>query len=382
MPIRINSYSLKTFLRALPITRRQELKELHKQKVILHRSELDAYLMDALPVVLEHVIDNPYVGLVKDLDYLNSPDFIPVRADWPKYERFLKFNNIHYSFYDVRSSQWMMDAMKYDVIIWHPYSSPVSREEAENKLYVLQNLLHKKCYPTFEEMWGYENKIRSYYLNSFYGLPVLPTFLTNSKNEALDFVNKSEYPLISKISTGSASNGVFKIANKKSGLKFVKACFSSRGRATYWPYLRQKNYLYLQRFINDAKYDLRIIVVGNKVFGYFRYAKKNDFRASGSGILEKKELPRDAMLLAIEAKRKYNTACLAVDLLYSERVKEYYIIETSIFFGIDTPEQLLVKGKPGYYEYKDGKFDFREGRYWIQELVLKEYFDSFYLSRK
>lgn len=376
MPIIINSHILKRLLRASLILRKQELIELHKKKAIFHISEMDKYLQVASPVVLQQTVGELSVGLVKDLDYLESADYVPVRADWPKYERFLRNNNIHYSFFDIRSSRWMEEARKFDVIIWHPFSSPASRDEAENKIYLLEKILNKKCYPKFDDIWGYENKIRSYYLNSVYGLPVVPTFITNSKNEAIDFVKKSEYPLISKISTGSASRGVLKIGDKNSALKLVKRCFSPKGRLTYWRYLRQKNYVYLQQFINDANYDLRIIVVGNMVFGYFRYPKDNDFRASGSGILEKKDLPEEAMLLAVEAKIKYNSLCLAVDMLYSERGKNYYIVETSIFFGIDTSEQLIVNGKAGYYEYENGKFKFIEGKYWIQELVLKEFFNK------
>ena len=36
-------------------------------------------------------------------------------------------------------------------------------------------------------------------------------------------------------------------------------------------------------------FDLRVIIVGDSYFGYYRYPRKDDYRASGSGIVEKKK---------------------------------------------------------------------------------------------
>jgi glutathione synthase/RimK-type ligase-like ATP-grasp enzyme len=208
-------------------------------------------------------------------------------------------------------------------------------------------------------------------------LPVVPTFITNSRAEALEFINKTAYPLISKITTGSSSFGVFKIKNKRSAFRYVNYCFSNIGKKTYWPFVRQINYVYFQQFVGSAKYDLRIIVVGNKIFGYYRYPKAGDFRASGAGNVEKKALPEEAMKIAIKVKEEFKSTSLAVDMIYSEEEQKYYIIETSVFCGIDTAEQLVIDGKPGYYEYDGENFTFKEGRFWFQELALQDYFNKF-----
>jgi glutathione synthase/RimK-type ligase-like ATP-grasp enzyme len=341
---------------------------------------MDSYLNAAEKVFIKSFPQEKRVGLVRDLDYLNSQDYIPKRADWPKFERFFKNNNIFYNFFDIRSSIWITAAEEFDIIIWHPFSSPASREEAESKIYFLEKYLKKICFPSFDEIWGYEHKVRASYLSTFFSIPLVPTFTTNSKTDAIDFINYTTFPIISKITTGSSSHDVTKIENRKSAIKFVTSCFSDIGRKTYWPYIRQKNYVYFQKFISDAKYDLRIIIVGNKIFGYYRYAKKGDFRASGAGIREKKALPEEAMRIALDTKSKLGSTSLAVDMLYSENEKKYYIIETSIFFGIDTPAQLAVNGLPGYYEYINDTFIFKEGRFWIQELALQHFFNSLFKS--
>ena len=204
----------------------------------------------------------------------------------------------------------------------------------------------------------------------------MPTFATYSRTEAMEFLNKTAFPVISKITNGSASCGVIRLNNKKSAERYVNSCFSKVGRKTYWPFIRQINYVYFQKFISDAKYDLRIIVAGNKLFGYYRYPKSGDFKASGAGIVEKKALPEEAMRLALKTKELFKSTSLAVDMLYSEKEQQFLIIETSLFCGIDTAEQLVIDGKPGYYEYDGRKFTFKQGRFWIQELALQEFFTS------
>lgn len=367
---------LKSQYRRFVIFKNKELKQLQKSDIIVHVSEMDSYLNDAEKVFIKSFPKEKRVGLVRDLDYIDSKDFIPKRADWPKFERFLKNSNICYTFFDIRSSIWLSAAENFDIIIWHPFSSPASREEAETKIYFLEKYLKKICFPSFDEIWGYEHKVRTSYLSTFFSLPLVPTFTTNNKTDALDFINHTTFPILSKITTGSSSNDVTKIDNKKEAIKYANSCFSDIGRKTYWPYIRQKNYVYFQKFISDAKYDLRIITVGNKVFGYYRYAKEGDFRASGAGIREKKALPEEAMRIALDTRSKLRATSLAVDMLYSENEKKYYIIETSIFFGIESPAQLAVNGLPGYYEYINDTFFFKEGRFWIQELALQYFFNS------
>jgi hypothetical protein len=117
-------------------------------------------------------------------------------------------------------------------------------------------------------------------------------------------------------------------------------------------------------------------MVGDKVFGYYRYPKTGDFRASGSHIVKMKPLPEEAIRIAIKTKKLFDSIILAVDMLYSEREKKYSIIETSINILVDTGDELILDGKPGYYEYKDDKFTFREGKYWIQELALQDFFNK------
>ncbi|MEO8764811.1 MAG: hypothetical protein ABI416_11010 [Ginsengibacter sp.] len=362
-------------VKRLPVVKRWNLKRLVKKGTIIPLCDMDNYLNAADKVMIPPLTNKIHVGLVKEQQEIRSEDHLMKRAYWPKYERFLKNNSINYAFYDIQSSTWQDEAARFDVVLWRPHSSPDVQAEAESKIYFLEKYLGKRCYPSFEEIWSYEDKVRASYLYKYFELPAVRTFTTNSKIEARHFADKTSFPIVSKITTGSSSYGTVKLKNKLSALMFINSCFSRSGRKTFWPFIRQKNYVYFQKFINNANYDLRIIVVGNKVFGYYRYPKPGDFRASGSGIIEKKALPEEAMTIAIDAKRKLKSTTLAVDMIYSELEKKHLIIETSIFIGIDTAAQLAIDGQPGYYEYSGNIFTFKNGKFWIQELALQEFFN-------
>lgn len=363
------------FLKRFDFTKNMNIRHRKKRGEIIPVSEMDDFLNVANEVLFSDAKSEIRVGLVKD-DEFDAEGYFSRRAYWPKYERFLKNNQINYSFYDIHTSQWQNEAKAYDVIIWHPLSSPEFQAEAESKIYFLEKFLNIHCYPTYDEIWSYEDKVRAYYLYSHFRIPVVPAFVSNSRTEAIEFINQTSFPVISKLTNGSASFGVSKIKNKRSAFSYINLCFSKVGRATYWPFVRQINYVYFQKFINTAKFDLRIIVVGKRLFGYYRYPNEGDFRASGAGKVKKEALPEEAMRIAVRTKEILKSTSLAVDMIYSEEDMKYLIIETSVFFGIDTAEQLVINGKPGYYEYNGENFTFKEGRFWVQELVLQDYFSK------
>ena len=273
----------------------------------------------------------------------------------------------------------MSEVKKYDIIICHTESTPAYQDMIESKIYILENLLGKFCFPSYHEVWQYENKNRANYLYQHYKLPSIPTYVTQNKEEAYELIDKLGYPFITKTTIGAGSTGVFKIDNRQQAERRIDAIFGYYGLKTEYPYQRQKDYFYMQKFINDATFDLRIILVGDMAFGYYRYHNKGDFRASGAGNYEKKAIPEDALRIAIEVRDKLASRLMGIDLLYSETNKKYYIIETSLFNQIDTPEQLVIDGVPGYYDISDkDNIRFKEGKYWVQELLLKNIIIEWY----
>lgn len=337
---------------------------------LMDNTELNEYLEQAEKVLLESKPDI-VVGLVKGADSYSDIGLTRERDYYPKYERFLKNNNIVYKYYNPLSSDWMEQARGFDLIIWHTSSDPSTQEIAEGKIYVLEKM-GVKCLPSYDEVWSYENKIRANYLYELYKLPSIPTFISHSKSDAMSYINKAKFPIISKLSTGSASYGVEKIDNIKDAKKLIDQVFSYKGKETYFKYMSQKDYVYFQEFIEDATYDLRILCVGEDLFGYYRYPNEGDFRASGAGNYQKKEIPTEALELAYEVYKAFGSSFLATDFVYSEKIKQFLIIESSVFIGIDSCEQLSIDNVPGKYIRKaKNEYEFVEGKFWVQELTLK-----------
>ena len=340
-----------------------------KIEVFEERSNLDlaeTILIDSR-INLGNIVN---VGLVRDGD------------DYTKFERFLKNNKIAYEYFNIHSSSWMEDAKKFDVFIWRPLFSPYELEEAREKIYFLERLLNKSVYPSFAEIMFYENKILQNYILKNEGFPVIETFISYDYDEVLDWLEKAKYPFVSKIKEGAASQGVSLIRNKKTARGHVEKIFRG-GKPTYWPFLKQKNYVFFQKYVENEGFDLRVIVVDeNHIFGYYREIPKGEFRASGMGLVVKKELPKEAVRVALDLTKKLTFTNLSVDFLQSKADERFYIIETSNFIKIETDEQLKINGIPGRYRYiyETDDLIFEKGSFWVQELTLKNFFEKSYLK--
>lgn len=316
------------------------------------------------------------IGIVKDSNFYESKGLVSPRASWLRYERFCINNGIRYGFYDIYRSDWIEQAAQYDIIVWQTDSNPAEQHIAESKIYVLEHVLKKECFPSFHEVWQYEDKCRENYLYSALDIPSIPTVVTNSLDEALHSIDTADYPFIYKDYIGTGSREVVKIDSRSRARKLVYRIFM-KGKKGLWGHFFVKNIFYMQKFMADATFDLRVMMSGEKAFGYYRYPKKGDFKASGAGNYEKKEIPEDVLRLAYDIKRKLGVRQVGVDFLYSPAEGKYYVIETSVFNRIDTPEQLVVNGVAGYYDMSDlDNITFRPGKFWIQELTLQSLVES------
>jgi glutathione synthase/RimK-type ligase-like ATP-grasp enzyme len=300
---------------------------------------------------------------------------------WIKYQRFCETNDIPFGEINIHGHDWMDQVKAYDWVVGHPSGSPSRLDELWRKTYVMEKWLGKLCYPSTKDLALYEDKHMQYDTLRALGFPLIPTWISYDREDALRLASTLEYPLVSKLITGAGSRGVELLRNSSDAKSVIQKVFSERGRYWHWPYLRQKDYVLFQKFIPNNGYDIRVICSGNMAFGYYRKAAKGDFRASGSGICEKRALPECIIRIAHSIALKVQAPYLSVDFLQS-MTGEYFIIEMAHFNQIDTAEQLHVDGIPGAYLIQDdGSVQFRSGRFWVQELALKSVCE-YYLSAR
>ena len=335
-----------------------------------------ATLEDAEQVLLAWPdgVRKPHVGLVRDIDEYPY---------WTKYRRFLLANEIPFEIYDIHRSTWLRDAERFDLVLWRPSSYPYELEECRRKFHILEQELDMVCYPSFAEAQLYEDKITQYELLRRHGLPVIETFISNSASETLEHLAACAYPLVWKITAGSGSLGVERVRTRRVADRWARRVFDFAGRSTYWPYVGQKNYVYLQRFIADASYDLRVIVIGSMVFGYYRDVPKGEFRASGMHLVRWDALSCEAMHTARRVAEVLRLPCVAVDIMAVG--EDVQIIEISQFIQVETPAQLRLHGVPGAYVLDgpgDEDYHFAPMRVWVQELALKRVLETRWVDRE
>ena len=315
-------------------------------------------------------VTKPIVGVVRD--------FEPYPF-WTKYCRFLENNNFNYEIYNIHSRNWIDESKKYNVIIGLVSNTLFHLEEIRNKYYFLEKYLGKKCFPSPDHTFLYESKSLEQYLSEIYNIPYAKTAISHDKDEALELIKNMRYPFISKVDPSSGSFGVELIRTPSQAQKLIKQAFSRNGRKVHVNYFRQKNYVYFQEFIPNDGYDIRIILVGNWAFGYYRKVLQGDFRASGMNMVEKRELSEEAIRTAWNTNQLIKSPLLVVDMVHGLDGR-YTIVEFSPICQMETPEQLHANGVPGMYIIEnDGSIHFEKGRYWVHELALREFFLKEYI---
>ena len=96
-------------------------------------------------------------------------------------------------------------------------------------------------------------------------------------------------------------------------------------------------------------------------------------------IIEKREIPEEAIQIAWRTNQIIKSPMLVVDLVHGLDGK-YKIIEFSPVCQVEKPTQLAINDIPGVYIIKDdGSIRFMEGKFWVHELALREFLLKDYL---
>jgi len=317
-------------------------------------------------------LPKPRIGLVKDLEPYPR---------WTKLCRFLDHNAFEYEIYNIHAHDWLSQAKQFDAVVGIWSCDLHCLQEMREKYWVLEHYLGKTTFPSAQHAFLYEDKRLEAYLAYLHGIPFANAHISYDRRDALELVESLDYPVVSKMVPASASVGTELVRDRKRARKIVERAFSVAGRRTHLSYARQKNYVYFQDFIPNDGFDLRAIVVGDWVFGYYRKMLAGDFRASGMNLVEKRELPQEAMRLALKLNQVVKSPMLVVDMLRGLDGR-YQVIEFSPTCQMETPEQLHVNGEPGVFIFDDPeKGRFQRGKYWVAELALREFLSHDYLPR-
>jgi hypothetical protein len=172
---------------------------------------------------------------------------------------------------------------------------------------------------------------------------------------SLEELDKSDlsfsFPVVVKRPEGFKSRGVYlagnmkelrRIASKISRTPFFSGEMKDRLRTIKYKGFKvesgHRRKFVIQNYIPGLQFDYKILVFGDKYYVLFRKTRKNDFRASGSGLLSyPADLPPGLLDFSEKVFKWFNVPQVSLDIAYDG--SSYFILETQfIFFGTYTIE--------------------------------------------
>lgn len=289
---------------------------------------------------------------------------------------------VDYEVIDVLSADWIDKIKKSDCdgFLCRPPCDYQERKTIyDEKIYFINKFINKPIYPSYDELFIYENKRN---MASFLEIMEYPHPKTNvfaRKEDALNFIIHCNYPIVFKSNIGAASSGVQIIQGAVAAKKIIlsvfgrfndvftigKTLFRTSNKIKWLKYpsfgSTQKFYVIFQEY-HKIKWEWRIIKIGDSYFGHQKLLK-GDF-SSGSGIdaVGWIDPPSELLFLVKDICEKGNFHSMSVDIFETVDGK-FLINELQSMFGSYDRPQMYINDLPGRYVLKNDKFIFEEGQY-------------------
>ncbi len=301
--------------------------------------------------------------------------------------------NLLYETVDLTGHKWLDKITRFEpgMLLAKPggITAPL-KQLYDERLMILVNVLGFKCFPTLDEVLIYENKrFFSYWLKANM-IPHPETWVFYFQDEAAEFLDATEYPIVGKVNIGASGSGVSILQNKQEALAYLQQCFSSKGAPRRWgPNLnkgnllkrglhyvlypkditkkvskyktvksdKQKGFAIFQEFI-PHDFEWRIVAIGDSYFAHKKL--KIEEKASGSTLKQYENPPIRLFDFTRKIMERFGFLSQAIDV-FEKKDGGFLVNEMQCIFGQSDPYQMLVDGKPGRYIHKDNQWLFEPG---------------------
>jgi glutathione synthase/RimK-type ligase-like ATP-grasp enzyme len=290
-----------------------------------------------------------------------------------------------------------------DGFMWWFAHTSVPRNIGKRVLPAVEHGLGMRVFPSWHTIWHFDDKIAQQFLLEAAGIPVPETRVFWQEEDALAFMADARLPWVIKLASGITSENVGLLKSAADARYWIHRLFRhgavtlNRDRPLVRPrslarrFLNaaqvvstgalppigdrtdlQKGYLLIQEFLEGNTFDTRITVIGNRAFAFRRLNRPNDFRASGSGLIDwaPASIAEDAVALAFRVARSLSTQSLAVDVL--RRHGEPVINEISYYY-----EGWAVAACPGHWrltrDAPDATLEWVDGQVTPEEAILADF---------
>ena len=296
---------------------------------------------------------------------------------------YCKENSIEYGLVNAYDSDIIQQLKEYDAFMWHFHHADYRDMQFAKSLLFSLEAMGMKVYPDINTCWHFDDKVAQKYLLEAIEAPIIPAYVFHEKEVALSWAQKTSFPKVFKLKGGAGASNVKLAKTKKMAISFINQCFGKgfrqyrfwervkdvygryrSGHATFkdliTPFYNillkkhssqfdhyrgyERGYAYFQEFIPNNNYDTRIIVInGEKAFGEKRLVRKNDFRASGSGMFIYDDIDPQIVKTAFAVAKRLKLQSVAFDFVIDSN-NNPLIVEISYGFGTKG-----AKNCPGYW---------------------------------
>jgi len=139
---------------------------------------------------------------------------------------------IDYKVVQLDKNDWMEQILSepFDFVIALPNGTILDQKQLfDERVYVINKVLGMPIYPSLNELLVYENKRwLSYWLKSK-GIPHPRTDVFYDYDEARNFLDNTEYPVVAKSNIGAAGSGVHILKTKRKALNILNKTFKGNG---------------------------------------------------------------------------------------------------------------------------------------------------------
>jgi len=297
-------------------------------------------------------------------------------------------NNVPFKIVNCYDSDIVSQLTDCDGLMWHWSHQNYRDQNFARQLILSLEKIGKKVFPDSNTCWHFDDKVGQKYLLESINAPLVNSYIFYDKKQALEWINNVTYPKVFKLRGGAGSANVMLVKTKKQAEGLINSAFGkgfplvnhSYGiketfrklrlnpdiktiiltlkvmvrfvipkQNTYHLLPDQKGYVYFQEFIPENEFDDRIVIIGNRAIAIRRHNRKNDFRASGSGIIEHDPtlFDMESIKISFEIARKIGSKSLAFDIIYNEK-KQPAIVEISYAYA----QGAAYDNCPGYWDDK------------------------------
>lgn len=273
---------------------------------------------------------------------------------------------VHYKIINISEPDWIQvirgcgcDAF----LVWPSFKVSIWKRMFDERLKVMVDEMHETIYPTYNELWLNESKLRMSYWLEANGVPHSRTWVFYSREKAMEFAQEAELPLVAKSDMGSMAAGVKILRRRSEVVQYVNqrfgkgiACRGADVRDLEW------GYLLFQEFLPGVS-EWRMIRIGDSYFGHQKL-KEGEFH-SGSGKAGWYDPPRALLDFIRKLTDKAGYTAINADI-FETPDKCYFVNEIQSHFAVyDEKSQMYIDNQPGryLYDYSDGKWRFEEGAF-------------------